>query len=497
MMRDRDSLTAQTARAGHWRLAGSMLGALTQLVVGVVLARLLTPTDFGVIALAYVVLAVAQPWIDLGLANAVVHRRDLTVRHIRTAFTTTTVLGSAAAALLVAAAPAAASLTRSPEIAPVLRVLALGFAFKAVGTIAEALLRRRLDFKHQVLIETGSYVAGYGFVAIALAANGYGLWSLVAGNLIQTIGASSAQLVLVRHPLRPLLARRELSELLAFGLGAALSRCVNYIALNADYFVVGRGMGTANLGLYTRAYGLMTLPHTYFATVVTRVMFPAFARVQEDVARLRRGYLLLTDLTARIAAPALGTLAVVAPHFVLSVYGPQWTGVVRPLQVFCVAGYFRALYHLGGVLAQSAGRVYDELRLEIVYAVLVIAGALAGSRISLTAVAIGVSGAILYMFIACASLARRVTGTPWREYLGVQRPAVLNAAATGGVALAIRLLLEAARVPSVWIVCGVVAGAAAPAALGIVAGLRQPEWQPLQPWLPRWSVRLVEALSWR
>lgn len=482
-----DSLSRRTTRGGQWRLGGSLVGGFSQLLVGIPLARLLTPADFGIFGLSTVVVAFAQPLTDLGLANALVQRLRLTDRHVRAAFTLLTILGAAGAAALIVGAPLAARLTRTPDVAPVLRILAPAFAVRAAAAVAEGLLRRNLDFKRQVLIEVASYLLGYGCVALPLALTGHGVWSLAWGSVVQTVVASSAQLAVVRHAARPLLARQELGELIGFGLGASSSSWVNYLALNGDDFIVGRLLGARSLGLYGRAFGLMKLPHTYFSTVVSRVTFPAFAQVQHDRSRLQRGYLLITELTATVAAPALGTLAVVAPHFLRTVYGEQWEGAVVPLQILCIAGYFRALYHLGGVVAQSVGRVYAELRRQIVYAALVIAGAALGTPYQLAGVAAGVAIATLYMFVASGDLALRITGTSWRVYLGAQRGALVIAAVTSAAAFAVRLLLERLQVPSALITFSVLAAAGA---VWSACALRTVAASPsLRELLPVWSLK--------
>ena len=489
-----ESLTTRTARAAKWRLLGAGAAGVSQFVVGVLLARLLTPEDFGIVGLAFVVLGLAQPLGDLGLGSAVVQRTQLTDRHVRTAFTFSALMGLVVAVALVMVAPLGAAVMRDANVTPVLRVLSVGFAIRGTAVVAEALLRRHLDFRRHVLIETASYVLGYGGVGVSLALLGHGVWSLVWGGLVQALLSSVAQLAVVRHPVRPLLTVRELTELLSFGVGATLSSCVNYVARNGDYFVVGRSMGAASLGLYSRAYGLMNLPHTYAANVMSRVMFPAFAQVQGERVRLLRAYLLLTELTAMVAAPSMVTLAIVAPHFVRSLYGPQWNGVVVPLQILCMAGYFRALYHLGGVLAQSVGHVYGELRCEVIYAGLVIAGTLAGSSYGLSGVAVGVGTAILYMFVACGNLALRATGATWGTYLQVQRGALVTAGVTGGVALLTRLPLEAGRASSAVITFAVLAAAAIPWSVGILRTLGRQDFEPLRACLPRSGARLVEAL---
>src|SRR5260370_16686453 len=118
-----------------------------------------------------------------------------------------------------------------------------------------------------------------------------------------------------------------------------MSGVVNYLARNADNFVVGRWLGAASLGLYGRAYALMNLPYTYSASVMSSVLFPAFAQAQGEPARLRRGYMLMTRVTAMIAAPAMSTLAIAAPHLVSSVYSPPWIRVLPPLPILCPPRY--------------------------------------------------------------------------------------------------------------------------------------------------------------
>jgi PST family polysaccharide transporter len=489
-----DTLTARTTRAAQWRLASSVVGAASQLGVGVLLARLLTPADFGVAALAYVVLGLAQPLGDIGVGRAIVRQSRVTDHQIRTAFTCCLLGGLVVATVIVVAAPLAAALIRDPKVVSVLRVLSAGIAVRGMAVVAEALLLRQLDFRRQFMIETASYLVGYAGVAVTLALLGYGVWSLVWGGLAQTLVASIAQMMAVRHPSRPLLATRELRDLLGFGLGATASACVNYVALNGDYFLIGRLMGAFNLGLYTRAYGLMNLPHTYGSGVMSSVMFPAFAQMQQEPARVRSGYLVVTRLTAMIAAPAMTTMAVVAPHLVRGFYGPQWIGAVAPLQILSIAGYFRALYHLGGIVAQSVGRVYGELWRQVTYAAAIVGGTLVGSRYGLPGVAIGVSAAILYMFVVTGQLALRATATTWRTYLRVQVGAIVTASFTCAVALFVRLLLESTGHSPAAVAVAVLAAAAVPWGLGLLWTLGERELEPLRTSLPDPAARLVDAV---
>ena len=253
-------------------------------------------------------------------------------------------------------------------------------------------------------------------------------------------------------------------------------------------------MGVASLGLYERAYSLMLLPSTYVAVVMSGVLFPAVAQVQKEPARLRRGYLVATQFTALIAAPAMVGIMVAAPYLVPLVYGPQWSGTVVPLQILCAAGYFRALYHLGSVVLQGVGRVYSELLIQLVYACLVIGGSLVGLRFGLAGVAAAVGGAILIMFVATADLVLRATHTAWRDYLRVQLGGLVIATVTAGITVAARRLLESLSAPPLLIVLGVIVGSALPACAGIAWHIAAPGLEPLRARLPSWGIRLLAVI---
>jgi teichuronic acid exporter len=492
-----ETLTGRTARAVRWRFAGTVVSAAFQFGVGVLLARLLPPADFGLVALASIVLGVLRPLSDLGVSTALIRKPELTDGHVRTAFTLSVLLGFGIAAALATGAPLGAIIVGDAHVTPILQVLAAALAFRSVGVVAEALLARRLEFKQIFFIESGTSLVGYGGVAVALAYSGYGVWSLVWGSVVQAVLMSCAQLLVVRHSIRPRLRATEAGHLLQVGIGASLGSWVNYLALNGDNFVVGRWIGAASLGLYGRAYALMNLPFACASGAISGVLLPAFAQVQEEPARLRRGFLLATQLTAIVAAPSMATLAVAAPHLVPVLYGDAWVGVVAPLQILCVAGYFRALYHLGGIVLRSVGRVYRELFLQVVYAILVIGGSVGAARYGLPWVAAAVSAAILYMFLATTALALNVTGASWALYLRAQRSAVVTGLVTGIVALVARGTLEASGASGHVIAVGILAAASVPWSVGILRNLGQPEFKAVRAHVPIRLLRLAAFVSWR
>jgi PST family polysaccharide transporter len=460
-------LAGRTISAARWKFASAVSQGIFQFAVGVLLARLLPPDDFGVVALAMVVVGFAGLVGDLGLGPAVIQSRTLTPLHLRTSFTASLLLGAGLTLVLLAVAPFSSTLLRNPELPAVLRLLSAAFLCGALGVTARALLQRTLDFRRLFVVDLASYALGYAGVATGMALLGYGVWSLAWGALVQSLAGSLLALWMARHPLRPRLAWGELRELFSFGAGVSLNNVINYVARNGDNVIVGRWLGATALGLYGRAYNLMTLPLTYLGAVGYSVMFPAMAAMQDDRERLARAYLISVQVTAFLTAPIMAGMIVAAPHMVRALYGDRWGAMVLPLQVLCAAGFFRAVYHLAGALTHALGKVYRETGRQVVYALCVVAGGAIGSRWGILGVAVGVSLAIVQMYVAMAALVLRLAGLRWTDFAVAQLPGVVLSLVVGGAALAVRLALEGLGLGSGAIFVGVLVACALAVPLGV------------------------------
>ena len=441
---DEGSLARRTVAAARWRVAASVLQGAFQLAVGVMLARTLPPSDFGLVALAYVVVGLALLFSEAGLGAALVRVRPLTEAHVRTTFTASLLLGLAAAALLWVAAPAAAGLLRQDELAGVLRALAPLFVLGGAGATARALLQRELEFRALFAVELASYVAGYAPVALFLAVSGYGVRALVWGMLAQTGVGTAVALVLRRHSFRPLLSRGALREMAGFGGGTSLVRLSNFAAGHFDNLVVGRWLGPAALGLYGRAYNVVNLPLAYLSDPAWYVLYPALSELRGQPERVRRAYLAAVRVSALTAAPVLAGMAVAAPHMVPALYGAGWGGAVLPLQLLCAAALFRSMYRVSGALAHASGRVYGEAARQAVFAALTVAGAGVGTRWGVGGVGAGVAFAGLAMYAMMSRLSLQVLGCGWRPFVAAQLPGAAVGALVGAVALAVRGAAERA-----------------------------------------------------
>jgi PST family polysaccharide transporter len=463
-----DDLAQRTVNAAQWRLLSVVLHAGLQFAVGIALARLLPPEDFGLATLAAVIVGLAALLLDLGLGSAVVQCRPLTDRHLRVAFTLALLIGGALAALVFLAAPLGGALLRVDRLTTVLRVEAPLFLIAGIGVTARASLQRTLAFRQLMLVDAAAYGLGYALVAVTLALHGFGVWSLVFGALTQSLLANTLVVTLVRHPRTPLLSAPEARQLLHFGAGGALNGTLSHIAFHGDNLIAGRILGLHALGLYTRAFTLMMLPLSYAGSTVFSVMFPALSELRSNRERFARAYLMSVCFLTLATAPVLAGMAVAAPHLVIGLYGQSWAGAAVPLQIFCLAGLFRALVMPAGAVTHASGNVYAEMRRQAVYAVWVLLGSLIGTRWGVTGVAVGVTTAILFKYGAMAHLSLRISGSRWPEFLAAQAPGAVVAAFVALVALTVRWALEATGSGSLTILLGV----AASCALALPVGIR-------------------------
>ncbi len=410
-----DGLTDSVISSVAWRFGSVIAIAGTQFFVSIVLARLIPPSQFGLMAFATVFTGLGMLFTELGVGASVVQRKDLAPGHVRVAWTISLFLGLALALILNLIAGFIPSIAGAPSPRPILRALSVGFFFSGMTVVSSALLRRRLAFRQLFMIDTASYLFGYVAVTLPLAFAGFDVWALVAGYLSSGLLTAVLTYARVRHPLRLGFKRREARELVGFGTGATISGLLNFLALNMDYFIVGRTLGAAPLGLYQKGYYLMALPLRYVARILSNVLFPAYSRMQQDRRALARSYLISMNVVFLVTLPAMMLTLVNATDIVSGLYGERWIGTAPVLRVLAVFGVLRAMYHMGGTIAQATGRVYAEARREALYAALVVAGALVGSRYGIVGVAWGVGLAILGMNVAMAQLVVSITSISWRR----------------------------------------------------------------------------------
>jgi O-antigen/teichoic acid export membrane protein len=438
------SLTHSTISSMTWTAWGSMATAGLKVVVLVVLTRLLTPADFGLVSAALVVIGFSLAFSQLGMGPALVQRLVLEPRHISTAFFASTGIGFLVAALVWLLAPQIAGFFRTEQLVPIVRALSVLFPVVGMSSVAENLLLRQLRFRLLANTDVLAYSVGYGAVGFSLAILGYGPWALVLAQLTQAV--LRAIILITREPprLRPAPTWSSFNDLLGFGAGLSAARLGVVLANQADNLVVGRWLGGVALGLYSRAYQLMSVPTALLGDVFDKVLFPTMSRVQDDPRRLTTAYLQGTAVIGLVTLPAGVVAAVLAPEIVGVAFGSRWQSLVPAFQVLAVGTMFRTSYRMSDSVSRATGRVFRRAWRQALYAVLVFVGAWIGQHRGIAGVAVGVLGALFMNYLLMAQLSLSVLRVSWLAFLRAQLPAVwltiIVGTATLGVATATRYL---------------------------------------------------------
>jgi len=307
------------------------------LVVSVILTRLLSPQDFGLVGMVLVFTNFASVFADMGFGVALVQKLDVTQHHKNAVFWISIVIGAVTTLIMAAAAPLIASFYNVPEVQPLAVAISLIFFINAFATVKVALLQKAMDFRKIAAAQLTSTVIS-GLVALYLAFSGFGVWSLVAMYIASAI-VNVAVLWMIT-PWRPdfSLQWHALKDLSKFTLNLLGFSVFNYWTRNGDNLLVGRFVGSAALGIYARSYQILLLPVSQVSGVITNVMFPAFSAIQKDVERVKDMYLKSISVISLVTFPLTLGLLVVSQSFVLALFGDKWAEMVPILQVFCLLG---------------------------------------------------------------------------------------------------------------------------------------------------------------
>ncbi len=411
MNRQPDDLGRASLTGVLWNGVTFGLSKFVVLVTTVILARLLEPADFGLLAIGLVVIGYLDFINDFGVAAAVIQRDGDPEQSANTAFWLNMALGLALGLVGFAVAPAVASFFSEPRATSVIRVLSLSFPLTSLGSIHEARLRRDLRFARRVIPEFSKGVAK-GAVSITLALTGHGVWSLVWGQLAGTLVAAIGYWLV--YPWLPSLRfdRRTCRELLGFGSQMTLVGLLGGLHKNIDYLIVGRQLGSRSLGLYTMAFRMPQLLIESVVDITGQVAFPAFARVRSDPVRLRSGLQRMLGMTGLVIVPLGIGLALIADPFVRVFYGDRWTDAIPVMQVLAVYTLVQSLSKTCGDVYKAMGRPGILNKLSVVKLGITVPLLLVAAPHGIVAVAVAQLISAVVLTICRLVLAARIVDMP-------------------------------------------------------------------------------------
>lgn len=413
-------------------------------LIGVILARLLSPDEFGLVAMVTVITNFGNIFAELGFSGALIQKQDVTDEHLSSVFWLNLGIGITLMAITMLGAPLIADFYDEPLLISLTVVLSVNFLIASLNIVQNTLLVKSLNFRVLSIVEIVSVLLSGG-VAIWMSYVGCGVWSLIAQTLLLSGITALLLWVLTRWRPRVYFRWTAVKDLLGFSTSMLGTDLLNYWVRNIDYLLIGRFLGTNPLGVYNRAYSIMLFPLTNVSRVFARVMFPSFSIIQDDRERIRRIYLKITRSIALLTFPMMLGLFVEVEPFVMAVFGPKWIDMIQLLRVFCIVGMVQSIVTLNGNLYLSQGRADLQLKVGFILRLILIAGIVVGLRWGIFGVTIGYGLASLINMYPNIYFAGKLVGVTFSDLIRNLLPVL-----TCSILMAFLMWCSALLIPNSW-----------------------------------------------
>jgi teichuronic acid exporter len=390
------SLKQLTVTGLLWSSIDNLASQGINLIVGIILARILDPKEFGLIGMLTIFIAVSQCFIDSGFTNALIRKKDCTQTDYSTVFFFNLATGIVFLMVLFVFAPVISKFFKEPELKAIIQVLALGLVIDSLTIIQRTIITKRIDFKLMTRISIIASI-GSGIFAILLAYKGFGVWSLVAMALSRQILYSF--FLWLWNQWRPTLifSMSSFRELFYFGSKLLGSSLIDTIYRNVYFLIIGKYFSALELGYYTRAYQFQSLPSQNVNNIVSRVTYPILAQIQDSPEELKTAYKKMIKSTMLLTFVLMLGLAAVAEPMVISLVGEKWRPSIIYLQMLCFSGMLYPLHALNLNILNIKGRSDLFLKLEVIKKTMAIPTIVIGIFFGIK---IMIAGMILNSFIA-------------------------------------------------------------------------------------------------
>lgn len=449
------SLKKKALSGSAWAAASQFSQLFLQFGVGIILARLLDPAEYGLVALGTVFLVILQTFAEGGFGLAVIQRKDLTDEDCSTAFWFNLAAAIPILALVWTLAPFVSAFYNEPELTPVLRAMGFSILCSMPVVVHRARLERALNFRHLTLIQLPSFLVGAA-VGITMAWQGKGVWALVAMSLVSASLSSVA--IWISSPWRPrfVFLSRSFREMFGFGVKSAVEKVFQTLFQNLLTIIIGRSFSATEVGFYNRARQYQQLPAQSIYAVILRVLLPMLSSVQGDKSKMRLAFLHSIRIAAIASCPVFAGLAAVAHPLVETLIGAKWLPCVPYLQLLCVSAILLPVQAINVNCILANGLSGLSLKLNFIKQGIQLALIAATFRHGIFAMLWALVGFSFLAFFINAWPNRKLVDVPIRTQLLVVAPYLALASA---MAVAVHLLLPICG-DSAWIrlVAGSLAG---------------------------------------
>lgn len=424
-----ESLSEKTLKGGLWVFSLRITVRLFQLVRTIILARVLSPNDFGLFGIALLVLSTLETFSEAGFSQALVQKKGETKQHLNTAWTVSIIRGFLIAAIVFFLAKPAASFFDAPAAENIIRVIGAAIVLQGLTNISVLYFQKELRFHKFFQYQFLGTIADV-IVAISAAYILKSVWALVfgllAGNLVRCI------MSYVIDPYRPKfqLDIVKAKELFGFGKWILGSNILIFLITQGDDIFVGKLLGATMLGFYQMAYKISNLPATEITHAISQVSFPAYSKLQNNIPKLREAYLKVLQLTSFISLPIAGFIFILAPDFTKIFLGDKWTPMIPAMQILCLFGAIRSINATFGPLYQAVGapRILAKVSFMQLFLLAIIIYPLTNIS-GLTGASIAVTVANFFCMVVSSYEAFKILGGSYRRLISTIRHSVIVTAA--------------------------------------------------------------------
>ncbi len=384
------SLREKAISGISWSFINSVVVYGIQFVVGIILARILLPKEFGLIGMIMIFIAISRSFVDSGFTQAIIRKNDAKQVDYCTIFYFNVVVSLIFYSILFCLSISISRFFNEPKLVPILKYLGLILIFDSLAIIQRARLTKKINFKLQTKVSVISSISS-GIIGIVMAYNGFGVWSLVIKML--TRHAIATTLLWIWNRWKPTLefSIKSFKEMFSFGSKLLLSGLINTTYRNIYKLIIGKFFSAADLGFYSRAEQFRNLPSQNLTTVIQQVSYPVLSSIQNDIPKLKDAYRRLIKSTMFITFTLMLVLAAISRPLVLTLIGEKWLPSVIYLQLLCIAGMLYPLHAINLNMLKVQGRSDLFLKLEIIKKILAIPAIVIGIYLGIIAMIIAMT----------------------------------------------------------------------------------------------------------
>lgn len=349
------TLSQRVVRSGFWAFALRIADRLFKLIRTIVLARILTPSDFGLMGIALLAMSTLRAFSQTGFQAALIQKKEDIEDYLDTAWTVSALRGLVLFLTLYLAAPYIALFFETPAVTPIIQAIGLSMLLGGLTNIGVVYFQKELEFNKQFIYQFGGDFADL-VVAIAAAILLRNVWALALGVLAGSFVRFAVSYASQSYRPRMRLEWMKIKDLFSFGKWVVGADAISFLAVQGDDIFLGKILGTTALGFYQLAFRFSNVAATEITDVFGRVAFPTYSKMQDDVPKLRRGFLQTVEAVTSLSLPLSAGVFILASDFVRLFLGERWLPIVTPLQILTISGLIRSIQATGGPLFRAAGQ---------------------------------------------------------------------------------------------------------------------------------------------